>query len=342
MLEKLKYNKIHPNENKAPCNPRELKEIRHLSGAENLEEAEKIIEQNFSVYEKKIGGFFEALKNIRDANIRFKFGQKRYGELKNYRKKMVSGYEEEIKNLNIEEKEKNDLLFKINLFNLAHNSFEKNSRELDEFANKGRNAKNRCLNDIACAEAQQYIAMAIIQNPRKTLEEFEKLEETAANSYLAKEIYYGARNGIYGLVGAFHYFSDYTDPETKAKKNFSVLFPNPKLDANNKTDLIAVDINGLTDEQRRQCDDIEWSNIEDRKSLKKIPADLKKYIYLVQVKCHHQDTPTFELNHETGDHVIDREKTKNFFTEQGEQDGFNCKYLDISLKDAKELIAENK
>ncbi len=311
----------------------ELKDIIKLGEDNNTEEAESILEQNFALYNKKLSSFFTNFSNIFDEEKK----KGRFRELRAYKLHMLNGINKAIENLHIEDAEKDELLFRTNLFYLMHSTFEKNAQGLCPCID-GKKVKNGNEHNIACAKAQQYAVMSIITKPETSLKLFEDYKKVAKNIYNNEKIFNGIKVGVYGMAGAYHYYNE---------KGYKVIMPNPKLDACQEIDLILVDDKNINSGLKKKIVEIDWMEIDNLEKMHGIDKELKKFIYKVQVKSHSDSNrPTEEIEFDDSkdkevDYYNKNDGTAKFFKAQGVGTGFKCKYFDISFADAKKYINEN-
>lgn len=332
MKEEVKNNKNNKEES---SKTKQILELADLSKDENFQQASEILEGIFITYNKDcLGRVIGKLKNSKFC-ARYDWEReiiknKKFSELRECRKEMLSRLEKNINNLRIEDQEKRELMFRVKLFKAMHSFFEKDLEASDDNLKMINVVSNQ-----ECANCQQEIAMEIIKKPDFSIREFEKYKEVAADYYQSEDLFESRKRGIYGLVGAYHYYS---------KKGNKVIFPYPKLDAKAMIDLFVIDDKDINEEARNELDQLNWGNLS---SINKISDNLKRFIFKAQIKCHEEPlVPTKEKQY---NYIADKEKkiryndpTYQFFISQGRATDFNCKQLDISLEDAQNLIDENR
>jgi hypothetical protein len=262
-----------------------------LSGEESYHDAQGKIESALVDFNKKTGEFF--------CNADKLFGEekgKKFIELISRRKKFVETlYEGVDKSLLLSYSEKRQLKFDVDLFVIFHNFYERVLFEIDRFdqnsfripAEQYRKITSQNLDNKASAEAQQYIAMALITNGRFSIEQMrarsreiqtlypipngESVEREFHQEQNPEEV---IKKGIYGLTAAYFYYQ---------KKGYRVLFPNPSVDANQKIDLFLIKTDEMDSRQRAKFFKVDFEKIQD---IEKIPKSLRSFITLVQIKCH--------------------------------------------------------
>lgn len=318
------------------------KETGCFLGHESFNDAERVINDAFFDYGKRLTAFFKAINS-----------SSFYGQRKEDRDKIVLRKVKEIQSLRfgltdslvlgvgelpIEDIERKRLLNKIQINSEVYIFFIREIQDINNIID----SKNVNFKNIVSAEMQQHIAMTIITNPDGAGDNFEHAIDIAwkacdfsktgvdAREYFNNDLSLSLKKGIYGLVSAYYHYS---------QDGYKVIFPDAKLDANAMIDLIVVNEEDMDDETKKKLysTGIDVNNL---KNLNNLPDEIKKYIFKVQVKCTGDREPRLEKEFK----YVEKNKLSydeigyDFFKSQGELSNFNCKFLSLPLSEAKRYM----